>query len=161
MILLGKLSGKNNKTKSYKYLVKAHNLQYKNKGPINEELILFESYRTFPTKELALKAFEDTYFQILELAAVESSYGTIISFEESINNQALVVIPKITQEEIGTYSDGTIQQFMQRLVKTYPIKKFQDQYYFSTFFSEKNPQQWKSIKFYSSAEDAWIDLIFS
>ncbi|MCT1530157.1 hypothetical protein M3B46_04085 [Sphingobacterium daejeonense] len=158
--IIKEIIGKNNKTKSYKYLIKAHNLQYKNKGPINEELILFESYQTFPTRELALKAFEDTYFQILELAAVESNYGTIISFEESINNQTLVVIPKITQDEIGTYSDGTIQQFMQRLVKTYPIKKFQDQYYFSTFFSEKNPQQWKSTKFYSSTEDAWIDLNF-
>src|SRR5690606_36191013 len=48
---------KNKKTKSYSYQIRAHNIQYKHAGPINEELVIFESFESFPTKEQALEAF--------------------------------------------------------------------------------------------------------
>lgn len=157
------VSGANKqKTKAYTYQVRAHNILYKSAGPINEELVLFESLDTFSTKEQALEAFENTYFHILEIAAIEQNYGTLISFEEkrNTNTAALVYIPLVTQEEINAFGEGSIPQMLMQLVRAYPIKRNDEQYYFETFHSAKNPQGWHSVKEYPTAEAAMQDFLF-
>jgi len=160
--LFNEITKGNSKSKSYRYQLKAHNLYYRKTGPINEELVLFESTQSYNTKEEALSAFENNYFEILEIAADESNYGSLISYNEiqPSNSSALVFIPLLTQSELESYGEGTVSQLLQRLVKSYPIKRVLGQYYFSTHNSEKNPQQWHSVKPYDTAELAMKEFNF-
>lgn len=153
---------KNKKAKSYSYQIRAHNIQYKHAGPINEELVIFESFESFPTKEQALEAFENNLFNILELAAIEQNYGSLISFEEtkSENSAAVVFVPLATQEEIKAFDEGSIPQMLMQLLRTYPIKRNNDLYYFETFHSSKDTRGWHSVKEYPTADAAMQDFLF-
>jgi len=123
--ILHELPVKGGKAKAYRYQLKAHNYSYKTGAQAGKELVLFESSASFASKELALTAFEDQYFDILKLAMDLDSYGSYISMEDPgvQHEPAVVFIPADTRQELETYQAGTAAQAMQGLIATYPIQR--------------------------------------
>ena len=157
-----KINVNGSKSVRFKYQIRAHNLTYKNVGPIGEEIILFESVLAFENEEKALEAFEINFFDILEKASLINNYGSFISYDE-INNQnssALVFIPKVTQEELNSYQEGTVAEVLVKWIMSYPIKRSDDKYYFETYLNDNQEQGWHSLKMYETAVEAWQDFDF-
>jgi hypothetical protein len=117
----------------YRYQLKAHNYWYTSGALNGQEIVLFESWKTYDSGALALQAFEENYFSILELATDMNSYANQISLDEpsqtlsqvaAVNQTTLVFIPVATQKEIESHPGGmSLRETMVNLIKTYPIKR--------------------------------------
>lgn len=162
---------------SCRYQLKAHNYLYTSGNLVGTGLILFESNAIYATKELAITAFEENYADILQLAANGENYET------------LVYIPEDTKTEISSYGEGTVEEVIATLAKSYPVKRVEygskafnelfcenvelssddlcksgklrkQVYYFGTYQNGKDPQQWQSLKYYDTPEAAMKDFLF-
>ncbi|WP_214227654.1 hypothetical protein [Pedobacter sp. B4-66] len=161
----------------YRYQLKAHNYLYISGNSAGREIILFESKTAYTSKELAIQAFEENYLYILELAAGGGNY------------EELVFIPEDTLIQIREDGEGSVEEVLATLAKSYPIKRVEygseafnslfcesidpanadpcktgkarkHVYYFGTYHNLKDPQQWQSLKYYDTVEAARKDFIF-
>lgn len=130
--IVHEISVGSSKAPLYRYQLKAHNYWYTSADLNGQEMVLFESWKVYTSKELAIQAFEENYFSILELATDQNSYANQIILEEPpatisqlpVNQTAIVFIPVATQKEIESRAGGaSLREEMINLIRTYPIKR--------------------------------------
>ena len=108
----------------YHYLVRSHNYYYSS----GKEMILFESVKGYPSEDAAKQAFTANYLPLLEQAAQENNYGTLISLAEIISNDPppnpIVFVPKETKVSLGGADTDVIKKLV-TIVGSYPIKRME------------------------------------
>lgn len=184
--IIHQTAGKKNSL--YRYQLKAHNYFYTSGKFCGEEMVLFESTMTYTSREMALQAFEENYFYVLELASVPDNYGRLIGLDE--DPAAFVFIPAATRTEIQSHGEDNLVQVMSELIGSYPIKRAgygseqfnalfcgaadpaltnpcktgkprQQVYYFVTNAGGgKGSGQWQSLKYYQTVEECRKEFLF-
>ncbi|HXO75280.1 MAG TPA: hypothetical protein VN824_08605, partial [Puia sp.] len=108
----------------YHYMVRSHNYYYSS----GKEMILFESVKGYPSEDAAKQAFTANYLPLLEQAAQESNYGTLISLTEIISNDPppnpIVFVPKETKVSLGGADADVIKKIV-AIAGSYPIKRME------------------------------------
>ncbi|MBS1663832.1 MAG: hypothetical protein JST68_22495 [Bacteroidetes bacterium] len=108
----------------YHFVIKCHNCYYSTGKP----MILLESVKGYPSEDEAKTAFMNSYLSLLEDAAKESSYNSLISLTEIISNDPppgpIVFIPKETKVAFGG-ADADVIKKMVTITGSYPLKRIE------------------------------------
>jgi hypothetical protein len=151
-------------TSWYHFLIKCNNVFYQKGTLKGQPFILFESTKGYPTKEEAMQTFLENYLIILRKAFTDTNYGAnqFISLTEIIIHQTgncneNISTVFIRQETLYEF-DGDILQTIKQLIllaKSYPILYVSaGRYRFSLYNKKNKTHDWRSIKWYSTPQQA-------
>ena len=148
----------------YHFLIKCNNVLYQKGTMQGKPLILFESIRGYASKEEAMQAFLDTYLIILRKAFTDVNYGVnqfislveilIHEIDECNKNISSVFVPAETLYE---YDGDTIVMVKAiiLLAKSYPILYISTgRYRFLLYNKKTETYDWRSVKWYSTPQEA-------